>query len=132
MINPSEVRIDNLVEYKGKIYRVNSISRDYPLLDTTEFENGFVKWEDLMPITISQKVLIDMGFQQRKSSHHLIVSEGDCVICIDKGFCVGIYDTEDNFKNGLYIIPPKSIEKIHDLQNFFNSISGTELRINLN
>lgn len=61
-MNYKDVRIGNLVRYKGKIYRIAGISDTYPFLDTIEFGAGVVEWHELEGVELTFDVVKALGF----------------------------------------------------------------------
>ena len=49
-MNKHKFKKGDLVEYKGKIYRLFNVTEDYPFLDTIEFGFGVVEWRDIKPV----------------------------------------------------------------------------------
>lgn len=59
MINPNEVRLSNLVRYKGKEYEIYGLTKERPYLNTLEFGPLNIEWKDLEPIEVSEKYVTE-------------------------------------------------------------------------
>ena len=64
MIEYQELRIGNLVRYNEKLFRIYSISKEYPFLDTQEFGQGCVLYQELYGIILTPEILEKCGFEK--------------------------------------------------------------------
>ena len=53
-MKPTDVRKGNCVEYDNRIFRIDTISDEFPTLDTSEFGVGVVDWQNLNPVKINE------------------------------------------------------------------------------
>lgn len=64
MIESSELKLNNWVQYQGKPYQIECLSLDFPFLNTDKFGHGVVRYEDLQPIEINHEWLLKLGFEK--------------------------------------------------------------------
>ena len=69
MIQAKDLRIGNWVMYDNKIFEVDTISMEFPTLNTIEFGIGVVKWDKLNPIPLTEELLIKCGFKKINHIH---------------------------------------------------------------
>lgn len=116
MIDYKEVRIGNLVMYKGKEYKIAGISKYYPLLDTIEFGAKEVEWRDLEPILIDENWLLKMCFNRSDKydyrwefEYWLLLDVDDFTVCIFESWM------------------GNNLKHVHQLQNLVFAITKKEL-----
>jgi hypothetical protein len=120
-MNYKDVRIGNLVKYKGKIYRIAGISDTYPFLDTIEFGAGVVEWKDLEGVAMTFDVVKALGF--------FTVPQGYAL------FSIGDYDIFGDIEGDFSIILKNEcivtdLKYAHQIQNVVHSLLGIELEYN--
>lgn len=114
MITPNEVRIGNLVMYEGKIYEIDIIAKEMPLLNTIEFGVGVVIWKDLEPIPLTEDILkkcceANTVGTFRYKDRLIVNRQGEW------------FDYGSNVK----------LEYLHQFQNFIFALTNQELNIEL-
>ena len=123
MIQPTELRIGNYIEYDGNYYKIDSLSRGLPTLNTLAFGIGVVDYNNINPIPLTEEILIKCGFKRIHQSKFRAV---DIHI-----FCY-LHET----MNGDWILDIDGrtisvVKSLHQLQNLYHAITGNELEINL-
>jgi len=53
-MNLKNFRVGNLVKYKDQVFRIHSITDDFPILDTDKFGIGVVGWNDIEHIKLTK------------------------------------------------------------------------------
>lgn len=118
----TELRVENLVKYDGRIFRIHSLAEEYPTLDTTEFGIGVVDWNNLNPVELTEEWLLKLGF---KSNPYIDMYELGCFdIYCDKTSGILRLWCEINDR----IVELKTV---HHLQNLYFAITGEELELKL-
>lgn len=121
----NEVRIRNIVSYKNKAYKIYSISNDYPfldsILDSIEFEACVVEWKDLQPIEIYELFLLQNGFEKITKEYETRFTKMDFVIVKFKN--------ENHYTFQGWRALPVTLMFVHQLQNLYYSLVGSELTI---
>jgi hypothetical protein len=118
----NEFRIGNLIDYKGKTYRICGTSEDFPFLDTIEYGAGVVEWKDLDGTPITEERLLKFGFEKTMAWTYSINLQGNFNLVYylgEKGWSIGFKDYSD-FSNHIYV---------HQLQNLYFALTGKELTI---
>lgn len=126
MIKSESVRRGNLVEYEGRIFEIDSISEDFPTLNTSEFGIGVVDWNNVNPIPLTEEWLVKFGFEKantKKKQYFRFVNRGMRLRVLR-----GIKRVGYNFfatSGGFYF----DCQYIHQLQNLYFALTGEELKI---
>ena len=127
-------RIGNVVKYDNRIFTIHSIADEFPTLDTIEFGIGVVDWNNLEGIPITEEWLEKLGFEKtdRKDAHVINVGEYDLYVACNS--FSGTLNIEPSWFCSVAIgyksQPMLLIKKdIHELQNLFFTLTGTELEI---
>lgn len=124
----NELRIGNWVEFEGKHYRIDSISKTFPTLDTTEFGIGVVDWNNLKPIPLTEEWLIKFGFEDVTSEDFGVDKR---IKTFEKEF-FKIYLPEYRCRLfGITYVDAAflKIEFVHQLQNLYFALTGEELEL---
>lgn len=135
MIPINDLRIRNIVSFSSSIICGNVLNKNTELIVVDSINRiGFINEidgqggidnDDLIGIPITEKILLQCGFEYGNYSKHLsfelngIFEECDYLSTMD--FI--------NFKFGYYGF--KKIEYLHQMQNFIFSLTGKELQINI-
>ena len=120
----NELRIWNLVKYRGENWRISSI-----------FDNGIIQLvrfkiykaaniSEIEPISLTEEWLLKFGFKKRKN-RHLFHWENKIVVSEYK-------DEFENFfypKTGYDIRFSNEIKYVHQLQNLYFALIQEELKI---
>jgi hypothetical protein len=136
MIQANELRIGNWVNYCGAIDFVTVINTDdenFEFINTTSYSN--ISLEDIKPIPLTEEILLKCGFikdfNQFFSPIVLLLNDSLEMYADNQDnyslvnlFTIPIYEDCDTF-NLL------QIEYLHQLQNLYFALTGTELEINL-
>jgi len=127
MIDPKELRLGNLINYEGNVQTITQVSKhgvDWVLPNGAQY-SGF-KRKELQPILLTEEWLIKFDYEVDK------LNFGEC-ICNHSSKQHKLYKLEntdgyfDEVNNEYeYGIPLKFV---HQFQNRFFSITGTELEI---
>jgi hypothetical protein len=129
MINEKELRVGNYYLSKRNkdvlVKGVDTVNKlaiiDEPDLDAGK-EQPYI-FEDLTPIPVTKEVLLKLGFKEngtKESLHKKIDCEQDCACIIFNEDGCFLKDRDEN-KIG------KQIEYVHQLQNIYYFLMGTEL-----
>lgn len=121
----SELRIGNKIQDRnGFVFNVVGIGEDWI---TTDFEsNEGDVWEfnfiinPPMPIELTEEILLKCGFKENKFSY---VYEDDTR--------VSVYVNDDFFFCQIDNVVINNIKHLHQLQNLYYCLAGTELEIEL-
>jgi hypothetical protein len=123
-MNYKDVRIGNLVKYKGKIYRIAGISDTYPFLDTIEFGAGGIDWHELEGVELNERLLVDFGFDIKTNESY---SSGKRVL-------FNVYMKRDFTYNSIQgcwwyygRLMKSKMNFAHQLQNAFYALENKEL-----
>ena len=123
MIQAKDLRIGNWVMYDNKIFEVDTISMEFPTLNTIEFGIGVVKWDKLNPIPLTEELLIKCGFKKINHIH----GYSFWAMGIKGGRPkIDIYENYTLYMG--YMV--NHIKYLHQLQNLIFALSGEELEIN--
>lgn len=136
-----DLRIGNLVEYEGEFYKIHSIAKVFPTLDTIRFGIGVIDWDNIKPITLTTEWLIKLGFENwgekicneyekydRWVLHNVVDGTSNFEVHIihstyggvyHKEICFSIDDDERQFIH--------NTDFIHNLQNTYYLCVGHEL-----
>jgi hypothetical protein len=109
----TEVRIGNLVEFENRIFEIDVIANEFPTLNTSEFGIGVVDWNNIKPIPLTEEWLVKFEWQLIGKITYFINS----YFSIDK--FGHVYYSNDY--TGL------NIDYVHQLQNLYFALTGTEL-----
>lgn len=120
----SELRIGSIIDFDGMKSIVKEIDNQGVVVFIKETDE--TEWIDLFqftPITLTEEILLKCGFEKRSDGHFNMFkqSEVDIIICNDFSSwqCDGI-----NFS-------VNCIKYLHQLQNLYFALIGTELKIEL-
>ena len=124
MIQAKDLRIGNWVMYDNKIFEVDTISMEFPTLNTIEFGIGVVKWDKLNPIPLTEELLIKCGFKKINHIH----GYSFWAMGIKGGRPkIDIYESRTEYMG--YSV--KHVQYLHQIQNLYFTLTGKELEINL-
>lgn len=128
-MNPQEVRLGNIVSYKGKQYQIAQINYNWAFLDYG-IEMRAVRWHDLEPVPITKEEL-----EKYNMYHEVELDRGEAYV----EHLVGKYLNE-KYEPWFYIIEPfrhdtsggwiysdVKVEFMHQVQNIHFSLTGKEL-----
>lgn len=135
MIQENDVRRNNWVLFDDKYFKIDTISEEFPTLDTTEFGIGVVNWNNIHPIPLTEEVLLKCGFEKKKwDNPHLIIQ--DTYYQLGN---IAIYLLRDSFE--VELIVGKNVKQfnlfinfkkqLHILQNLYWCLCGKELSVNV-
>lgn len=125
MIKSESARRGNLVEYEGRIFEIDSISEDFPTLNTSEFGIGVVDWNNVNPIPLTEEWLVNKfggqpGIIELKHCTARIVELHGLKFEISTSGNVYLYRQN------------KHIPWIHKLQNLIYELKDVKLKIKEN
>lgn len=126
-------RIGNLVKYEDRVFRIHSLAEELPTLDTPEFGIGVVDWNSLKPSELTEEWLYKFGFTRNGMECNIplplgtglyLSIEDDGETCIvRRHFCDGVLTSDFDHA---YV---KHCKYVHELQNLFFALTGTELEL---
>lgn len=123
-MQPSELRIGNLVKTIYRELGVLSITqiRSYVIYSN---KTGGISFNSIVPIPITEKWLIDLGFSKNRTIH-LGIDKSFNSLQITNDLDVLVYDINRDF------VSLKKIRYVHELQNLYFAFTGKELEYNAN
>jgi hypothetical protein len=114
----NEFRLWNLVKYEGKVYEIDSISKEFPTLNTIEFGIGVVDWDNIEPIPLTEEWLVKFGFKKMNNIDWQSKVGGINFYCrFNKEWYSSI--------GGIYL--SDRIQYVHTLQNLIFALTNQEL-----
>lgn len=131
-------RIGNVVKYDNRIFTIHTIADEFPTLDTIEFGIGVVDWNNIEPIKLNEDWLRGLGFEGHDMDMWKVLPTGNelelHIDCVREGEFEHACLTQGRTDKG---IPGKDykfaylndLKYVHELQNLFFALSGTELEI---
>jgi hypothetical protein len=129
MINPKELMIGNYLycEYSDEIIQVTEIKNDgvYASSNKTVIERYYY-YEELHPIPIDEKWIIDFGF--RDLDYVFVLNAGRKKLLVNWSTRI----VSSNIRNNFYLNKYKHIKYIHQLQNLYFALTGKELELKQN
>jgi len=134
MIEYQELRIGNLVRYNEKLFRIYSISKEYPFLDTQEFGQGCVLYQELYGIILTPEILEKCGFEKKLIGDKIYYSFSLFYGLSNYEFAFYPFFDLGNGINAavlLYkgILIGGNLYYVHELQNIYFALTGKELKI---
>lgn len=137
MITANELRIGNLVTYKGDIFNIWSIGNNstpnkesyYVCLDSQRSDKHLkgISIQDISPISLTEEWLLKFGFNESASGNYheiKLTNRSSLFKIIDDDFITmeigGDMPDETELKH---------IKYVHQLQNLFFALSGKELEV---
>jgi hypothetical protein len=138
-MEPSELRIGNLVEYNGEVFKIYGLSHEKPFLDTIEFGDGVVEWDDLKPIPLTEKWLMRFGFNKDNKNPgwydlRYLTNEHDDLVTSWVSISVNTYSfscvIRDEYPDEMGANTKCLIRLVHQLQNLYFALTGEELVYN--
>ena len=121
-MNVNELRIGNLLDYNGKIVKVNTLAIDFHgnqtiLASKENFLWNVSKIDGIKPIPITEECLLKFGFVKGKYG---FFEPKKRLLVEDLGNSI-IYDNK---------LLNTKIKHVHQLQNLYFALTGEELIIN--
>jgi len=131
MIDPSELRKGNIVEYNGEQVKVVGFDEEYVYLNIATVD--YVGFDEVFPIELNKEILLTMGFVYDESKGYLSDETERCVfslngfdVSIEENGCLMIYiEIEDHFYSFAYT----KIDSLNHLQNLYYINERKELQI---
>ena len=129
----TDLRIGNLVTDKWSVgkypFKIVSIGKNIcHYFGNQEFS---AKYEDLEPIPLTEEWLLKFGFEKAKHSHgyDCYIKDGFDFDIVSHGryWVLAIY-TDESCTDSLYFAHGR-FEYVHQLQNLYFSITGSELQL---
>ncbi len=119
MIAPQDLRLGNLVEYDGKIFKVKEI-RNYIIVCDRGKGNVDFTVNEISPLELTEDWLLKLGFEKKEDQKYYHEKYDRTWVKIET--C--IVKWYGNAIGGLVMI-----DYVHQLQNCFNVFTGEELTI---
>ena len=132
MINFNELRIGNCVEHDNRYFKIHSIAKVFPTLDTIEFGIGVVDWNNITAIPLTEEIILKCGFVKQ-----IFKMSGCFIYQLERIIIMKSYaNPNDIFSLTIEGISPKtwsiaSFKYLHQIQNLYCALTGTELTVNL-
>jgi hypothetical protein len=130
MINEKELRVGNIYLSKRNkdvlVKGIDSINKlvviEEPDIDSGK-EQPYI-FEDLNPVPITRDILLKLGFKKENGGPETLHRKVDC----EKDCAMIVFDHDGCFlKDSEYNKIGKQIEYVHQLQNIYYFLMGTEL-----
>ena len=124
MIQANELRIGNCVtdiHSPNAVFRVNEIKKRICVFGGKL--NYRVKYEDLLPIPLTEEILLKCGFEYDKYAGSFI--KDDFNFDLDKTVNNGVNGFDVYIKNEEHVI--SKIKHLHQLQNLYFALTNSEL-----
>lgn len=135
-LQAKDFRIGNFVEYDNRVFEIDSISNDFPTLNSIEFGVGVVDWNNLQPIPLTENWLLDFGFEVKNFDYTTPISECKVVTLTliphdeqHSSLTVCVTQKDEDFFEVNENVILSDISFVHQLQNLFFALSGEELQI---
>lgn len=126
-----ELRIGNLVEYNGEIFKVKGLSKNSVIADRGKGEVSFT-YEEIGPIPLNEQLLFKFGFSSKDYKGGYIGIDHKCggiitdfVLCYPKK--IGEFQNSFAWEYNKFMY--KQFEFVHDIQNLYFALTGEELTI---
>ena len=132
MIKANELRIGSLVFTNRNNYfktiteiRHFKCSIRYIRTDTNLMHESMVDYEDLIPIELTEEMLIKFGFEKSSSTDSKEWDNFDSAP--ENSICIEFVDNEFYFTGGEGIPFSRKCRFVHELQNLYFALTGSEL-----
>ncbi len=122
MIQASELRISNYTE-QGKIIELRHIVCRIEYI-SDKIRTALITYESLKPIELTEEILLKCGFKVENGEYLIAYHDKDLSFQIHSRDRINYWLS--NYKNGF-----TAIKHLHQLQNLYSALTGTELKINL-
>lgn len=121
MIQPNELRIGNWIYDDGKPIQVTT-GLFYLMY---EYEDRFDSYHDILPIPLTEEILLKCGFDGI-GFYENVFSKGSFRVHLNKEGkkALLVYHHDNNHIE-------LEVKSLHDLQNVFFALTGTELEVKL-
>lgn len=116
VLKSEDFRRGNLVEFKGCVYPITSITEPYLTVRTLE-GNRVLSWTHIKPVKISKNWVSWCGLDKKTGIHNITASGLFYVIETHLGYCVM-----------MGIMPVRNFKYVHELQNIWHSLTTIELK----
>ena len=131
-MNPNNFMLNNYIEYDGRVFQIDSISKEFPTLNTSEFGIGVVDWSNIKPIAITKEWLLKLGFELNEDygdiKYYQIPNQRyGFGVCFDHDE-LKFYSFRGNNCTTL-IYDMEFFQHIHHLQNLWLALTGEQLCI---
>lgn len=128
MIKKEELRLNNLVTFEKRIFKIHSLADIFPTLDTIEFGIGIIDYNNIEPISITKEILKNnLSFDVTDMGDFWQAQKEDFVIVQIK-FNLGNVQMPWVFMINSSIKGSVKFDHVHHLQNTFFDLKGKELK----
>ena len=136
-LTANELRIGNLVNYQGKIIKVEGIHNRTIYHSDRQFDQvGVDGYKTFEPIPLTEEFLLENGFKEKRYEYTIPISDCGLVTLTliphdefptDCSVCVSQEDghNEDEIENVFL----SEIKYVHQLQNLYISLTNNELKL---
>lgn len=128
-MKPQELRVGNLVNYKGKVVKVEQITKHKIGYHTkpNETRMNYAKLCEVEPIPITEELLLKIGFK-KENEYIAVKPDKSCLVHFPNHFITGGY-----FVIAIARLPGMlskiPVKHLHQLQNAYYLVTGKELEI---
>ena len=127
----NELRLGNYLQLDGENYHVSEIQNSLQCVEIkrknlenpkiNDYEECDLDCDDLLPIPLTEEILLKCGFRKSKSGTYLF----------DK-FSFDLSDFEFGVESDYYYLTvAENIKSLHQLQNLYFALTGQDLEIKL-
>lgn len=133
-VNKNDFRLGNAVLWDSEIWYLQSINSGYAKIQD---KDGMILvadfgYEELSPIPLTSKILEQCGFTNKgEIGHNIKQFEIKILNIVPDQYEEGYFGARILFGTTGPFTIAKHIRYLHEVQNIFQSLTGTELNINL-
>lgn len=135
MINANELRLGNWLKNNNAISEIFNPYHQVIGKDISDLcENPLHEaWQQIEPIPLTPEILEKAGFTKEDDGisvyYRLVINRTEC-ISIEDDWSFGLNAADELSTQG-YASNPELLKYVHQLQNLYFALTGTELEINL-
>jgi hypothetical protein len=124
MIQSSELRIGNLIEFPKKGYKGNTVADIFNI--STDKLNYFAGPLDCNPIPLTEEWMLGFGFDKEEKDFGPPIWDGYTEFSLN-GYCF-MQDRDAAWFLTGYNWNTEHFKYVHQLQNLYHALTGTELK----
>jgi hypothetical protein len=135
MINKNELRYGNWVTCYGNTFQVGVIDETY--IEWLGKDEGGFAYKDLQPIPLAPEILEKSGFKfgvNENGTYYVDLNGIDQqleIVLSGDGFYPQLVQAPELSCEDCQVIPLNKIDAVHQLQNLYYALCGSELTINI-
>jgi len=118
MIKAQDLRIGNIVSYRGELFEVfDLICKSSVELDSEKLDRHVnnADLNNIFPVDISEEILLKVGFEKNRQEWSF------------ESFCLQIFQGWLHYSAGEGLKLSNEIKRLHQLQNLYFALTGQEL-----